>query len=324
MTTTIGNFFVEGKLGRGSFGTVCKGTHITTGVEVAIKVSTQPDDESLMIEAKIYESLAGGVSIPKLYEHGEHNGQYFMAMELLGPSLTKVFNALDFRPSTIAIIAEKIISCLEYVHSWGIVHQDIKPSNILIGRERSTVYLADFGLASAWKDVHSSEEVNDDDFAFIGSTTWASTRAHLGLKQLRRDDMESFGYSLAYFFLGSLPWRSEAIYTISEEDHYQIYKAKRTFIRDEQAHLPYQLAEYLKRCSSGGIRGASAGQAPDYCFLRGLFVELLLSEIDWSFDWTLEWDASSVDFSNVDDHDLDDWDELDAEDTGEVESNSAQ
>jgi len=314
MTSTISNFVVGDELGRGSFGSVCKGKHITTGVEVAIKLSTQPGDESVMIEAEIYTLLAGVTGTPKLHEHGLRDGQYFMAMELLGPSLTKVFNVLDFRPTTIAIIAEKIISYLEYVHSRGIVHQDIKPSNILVGREQGTVYLADFGLATVWLDVHAWEDVDEDEFAFVGSPTWASKRAHWGLKQLRRDDMESLGYSLAHFFLGQLPWRFEAKFATSEEDHRQIFKAKQAFIRDEHPHLPYQLVEYLKCCSRGGIRGGSASQAPDYSFLRGLFMELLLSEIDWSFDWTLEWDACSVDFSDVDEYEWDDWDDWDEQD----------
>merc|ERR1712032_55252 len=98
-------------------------------------------------------------------------------------------------------------------------------------------------------------------------------------------------------------------------------RRKKTFVRDAHPHLPYQLVEYLNFCSRGGPRSGLAAQAPDYGFLRGLFMELLLSEIDWTFDWTLDWEASSVDFSNVDECEWDDWhdwDERDVEETGEV------
>jgi len=239
-------------------------------------------------EAMAYEILAGGIGIPKLHEHGKHSDQYFIAIDLLGPSLTKVFKVVDFSIGTISIIAEKMLSCLEYVHSQGIIHQDVKPSNILLGLEPGVIYLADFGLAACWGQEHYPSE-----FEFSGSPNWASIRAHEGDGRMApSDDLESLGYSLAHFVLGELPWRAQAMMTVSEDDHWNLRQVKAKFIRkaNENDALPKQIVGYLQYCRKRCCH-------PNYDYLRALWSLIGFEGED--FEWTFEWDEVDIDASSV-------------------------
>lgn len=286
--TNIGSCVLTDPIGRGSFGTVFKGVHVTTGSEIAVKLESCPCIGSVENEAMCYQILAGGIGIPKLHDHGKHNDQHFIAIDLLGPSLTKVFRVVDFSIGTISIIAEKMVSCLEYVHSKGIIHQDVKPGNMLLGREPGVVCLADFGLAACW-----SQEDDPLEFEFMGSPTWASTRAHQGDVMLApSDDLESLGYSLAHFVLGELPWRAQARMTVSEDDHSKLRRTKAMFIRKahENLDLPKQLVEYIQYCRSRCYH-------PNYDYIRALWslIGFEGEEFGWIFEWDkIDFDASSA------------------------------
>lgn len=286
--TTIGSFVLADRIGRGGFGTVFKGTHVTTGSEVAVKLESCLGTGTLENEAVVYEHLAGGIGIPKLHGHGKHNDQHFIAIDLLGPSLTKVFRVVDFSIGTISIVAENMVSCLEYVHSKGIVHRDVKPSNMLLGKESGAFYLADFGLAACWWHEHNPLE-----FEFMGSPNWASTRAHQGDEMMvPSDDLESLGYSLAHFVLGELPWRAQAMMTVSEDDHWNLRRKKTLFIRQahENVDLPYQLVAYLQYCQRRCCH-------PNYDYIRALWS--LIGFEGEEFDWTFEWDDVECDASSA-------------------------
>merc|ERR1712032_640004 len=249
-----------------------KGTHIQTGSEVAIKLeSFKVMPPALHVESLIYQELAGGPGIPKWHEYGMKGKYNFMAIELLGPSLRKAFSTCDakFSMSAICVIAEQMITCLEHVHSKGILHRDIKPNNICLGRgtRASQTYLVDFGSVGV---------LGLDNSGFCGTRTWASIRAHDELPQSQRDDLESLGYTIAYLMLGSLPWEYQ-------DDHDDIADMKRDLLRGDNLAIPSELLTYLKYC-----RRLKFGQEPDYDYLRGLFMELLFHE-GVHFDWAVGW-----------------------------------
>jgi vaccinia related kinase len=102
------------------------------------------------------------------------------------------------------------IDVLEYIHSNGYVHNDVKAQNLLLGRGRSKecdVYLVDFGLASKFLrggDAHV-EYKPDPRFAHDGTGEYASRDAHIGARS-RRSDLEVLGYNLVHWMSGTLPW----------------------------------------------------------------------------------------------------------------------
>ncbi len=120
------------------------------------------------------------------------------------------------------MLADQMISRIEFVHNRAFVHRDIKPDNFLmgIGRHCNKLYIIDYGLAKRYNCARTGRHISYRFVAFIdlikffredknltGTARYASINAHLGIEQSRRDDMESLGYVLMYFNRGSLPWQ---------------------------------------------------------------------------------------------------------------------
>mmetsp|Transcript_55959 Transcript_55959/g.175314 ORF Transcript_55959/g.175314 Transcript_55959/m.175314 type:complete len:622 (+) Transcript_55959:157-2022(+) len=148
------NYAVGRKLGRGSFGTIYSVVDHESGEELAVKVEKRKMRHSMLEqEAKVIKLLEGAEGIPRLHYFAMENDNTVMVIELLGPSLEDLFCSRDrrFSVKTIAMIAEQVITRLEWVHSNSYVHRDIKPENVLLETEDPaclTVKLADFGIAA--------------------------------------------------------------------------------------------------------------------------------------------------------------------------------
>eukprot|EP01022_Parablepharisma_sp_SALTPOND_P026378 TRINITY_DN630_c0_g1_i1.p2 TRINITY_DN630_c0_g1~~TRINITY_DN630_c0_g1_i1.p2 ORF type:complete len:194 (-),score=15.49 TRINITY_DN630_c0_g1_i1:634-1215(-) len=139
---------------------------------------------------------------------GEYN---VLVMELLGKSMARLLKAFSYKFSLITVLmfAIQAIDRLEYVHSKGYVHRDIKPQNFAIGHRHKSniIYLLDYGLAKIYRDAVTKKHIAYKDIGgLIGTAKYASFNAHNGFEQSRRDDLESLGYLLVYFFRGTLPW----------------------------------------------------------------------------------------------------------------------
>ncbi|KAL7672301.1 hypothetical protein ACOME3_007190 [Neoechinorhynchus agilis] len=145
------------KIGSGSFGSVFKGKDTQTNEDVAMKLeSVNLQIPYLAHEYKVYGCLQGGQGIPSLLWYGAEGDYTVLVTDLLGPNLEELFNycGRKFSLKTVLMLADQMIDRIEYVHSCGYIHRDIKPDNFVMGANTlgNIVYLVDFGLAKKYSE----------------------------------------------------------------------------------------------------------------------------------------------------------------------------
>ncbi|GAA5879815.1 hypothetical protein JCM3774_001391 [Rhodotorula dairenensis] len=287
-----GKYRIGKKIGSGSFGDIYLGVNIISGEEVAIKLeSVKAKHPQLEYEAKVYKTLAGGVGVPFVRWFGVECDYNAMVLDLLGPSLEDLFNFCNrkFSLKTTLLLADQLISRIEYIHSRNFIHRDIKPDNFLmgIGKRGNQVNVIDFGLAKKYRDpkthLHIPYRENKN---LTGTARYTSINTHLGVEQSRRDDMESLGYVLMYFLRGSLPWQGLKAAT-KKQKYDRIMEKKMTTPTEYLCRgFPNEFAIYLNYC-----RSLRFDDKPDYSYLRKLFRDLFVREgfqYDYVFDWSVQ------------------------------------
>lgn len=292
MELRVGNKYRLGrKIGSGSFGDIYLGTNISTVEEVAIKLEcVKTKHPQLHIEAKFYKMMQGGVGIPTIKWCGTEGDYNVLVMELLGPSLEDLFNFCNrkFSIKTVLLLADQMISRIEYVHCKNFIHRDIKPDNFLmgLGKKGSLVYIIDFGLAKKYRDPRTHQHIPyRENKNLTGTARYASINTHLGIEQSRRDDLESLGYVLMYFNLGSLPWQGLKAATKKQKYERISEKKMSTPIEILCKGFPSEFSTYLNNC-----RSLRFDDKPDYSYLRQLFRNLFHCQgyvYDYIFDWNL-------------------------------------
>jgi len=286
-----GKYRLGKKIGSGSFGDIYLGTTVTTGEEVAIKLeSVKSRHPQLLYESKIYRILSGGVGIPNLNWYGVEGDYNVMVIELLGPSLEDLFMfcSRKFSLKTVVMLADQLLSRIEYIHSRSFLHRDIKPDNFLIGLNKRSnhVYVIDFGLAKKYRDPKTMQHIPYvDKKNLTGTARYASINTHCGIEQSRRDDLESLGYVLMYFNRGSLPWSGLKAATKKQKYEKIMEKKISTPIDVLCRGYPQEFATFLNY-----TRGLRFEDKPDYSYLRKLFSAIVAKEgivFDYMFDWTM-------------------------------------
>jgi len=284
-------FRVGPKVGSGSFGEIYAGTNVHTGEDVAIKLEPiKSKHPQLLYESKIYRVLQGGYGIPGVKWFGTEGDYNVLVIDLLGPSLEDLFNFCGKRFSlkTTLMIADQMISRLEFMHSRSYIHRDVKPDNFLIGAgsRKHIVHVIDFGLAKKYQDPRNGRHIPYiEGKNLTGTARYASINTHLGLEQSRRDDMESLGFVLMYFLRGSLPWQGLKANTKKQKYHRILERKQATHPDLLCRGYPSEFKDYFVHCTSLGFE-----DRPDYRYLKRIFKDLFERqgfEDDGIFDWDI-------------------------------------
>ncbi|XP_047962799.1 casein kinase I-like isoform X2 [Salvia hispanica] len=287
------------KIGSGAFGEIYLGTNVKTNLEVAIKLeSVKREHLQLLREVKMYKLLGRGCKpindlsgIPMVEWFGFEGGYNVLVIDLLGQSLEDLFSFCSKKLSlkTVLMLADQMITRLEFIHSRGILHQDVKPENFLmgLGRRASQVYAIDFGLAKMYRDSshrHIPFRSRGSEH-LTGTVRYASLNTHEGYEQSRRDDLESLGFALMYFLKGSLPWQGLKARTRLEKHNKIKEKKVSTSVESLCCGYPTEFASYFHHC-----RSLRFDEKPNYAYLRKNFRDLFNREgfqLDHVYDWTI-------------------------------------
>ena len=197
-------------VGKGGYGCVYNATYKNNSVIVKSSLTAEKN-KSILGEyeyLKLFKNC-NFRGIPKVEQSFVDNGKQCFMMEKLGTDLEQLRNKTTekkFSLKTTVRIALQVLQILKSVHSLGILHLDIKPDNLMTGRnDPNTIYLIDFGLAKRYikDDEHIPRE-------FIGvckgTDSFNSLNALKGKSLSRRDDLESLAYTLIKLRTGKLPW----------------------------------------------------------------------------------------------------------------------
>lgn len=217
----VGPYKIVKQLGQGGMATVYKGYHAQLDRHVAIKVlhQTFQTDENFLArfrrEAKIIARLDHPNIVP-VYDFNEHKGQPYLVMKFVeGKTLKNVIDR-DFPPQRLFDILSSIASALTYAHETGVLHRDIKPTNILIDQDMRP-YITDFGLARL---AQASQSTLSQDM-LMGTPHYISPEQAKGSEDLGPGtDIYSFGVILYEIAVGQVPFSGNTPYAIVHDHIY--------------------------------------------------------------------------------------------------------
>jgi len=290
-----GRYRLGRKIGGGSFGDIYLATDIHTGDEVAVKLEhTKTKHPQLHVECKFYKVMQGGVGIPFVKYYGAEGEYNVMVMELLGPSLEDLFNFCNRKLSlkTVLLLADQLISRIEFIHGKNFIHRDMKPDNFLmgLGKKGNLVYVIDFGLAKKFRDQRTHQHIPyRENKNLTGTARYTSINTHLGIEQSRRDDMEALGYILIYFLQGTLPWQGLRAKTKAQKYEKISEKKLSTPVEELCKGAPAEFATYQNY-----VRSLRFEEKPDYAYLRQL-IRNLFHRQGFSYDYVFDWNTKKND-----------------------------
>mmetsp|Transcript_79147 Transcript_79147/g.223790 ORF Transcript_79147/g.223790 Transcript_79147/m.223790 type:complete len:665 (-) Transcript_79147:81-2075(-) len=292
----VGTYRICRSIGSGSKAVCFLAESTADSKKAAVKWPVQDAElralEDIMARQSLARQSHPGLGLPQLLEIGEYQGQKYVATELLGSSLCKVFQRLEGQTTErkwtlLSVLGRLVVRNLRSLHTCGLVHCDISPENIVLGPAKPSVahgptwiapYFVDFGHAQRFPG--GAKLAGDK-----GSLEWSSIRSALGGEPLPMDDLQALGWVLVNGLFGTLPWVRwlqwaykdwESRWT-REQVVRQVQRAKSRLLESgwvaagwpRGAKVPEELDLFLHACwcKDGETEGRGAMRAPDYSAL---------------------------------------------------------
>ncbi|RMG14117.1 MAG: serine/threonine protein kinase [Planctomycetota bacterium] len=209
----LGDFELERKIGQGGMGEVWLARQVSLDRPVAVKVlprslATQENFiERFQREAKAAASLVHP-NVIQIYAYGIDEGTPYFAMEYVeGEDLQQRMRRAPLEWGEIVDIMVGVSSALQAAHSKGLIHRDVKPSNIMIDKT-GLVKVMDFGLAKATGGGSESKSLTSAGL-IMGTPNYLSPEQGRGDPLDGRSDLYSLGIVLYELLTGSLPFRAD-------------------------------------------------------------------------------------------------------------------
>lgn len=244
----LGDFQILREVGRGGMGAVFEATQISLGRRVALKVLkfggvSDPDAvERFQREAETIAKLHHTNIVP-IFAVGCERGVNYYAMQFIeGESLAEVFakrkKSLDY--SQVAEWGLQAAEALAHAHRRGVIHRDVKPSNLILDREKR-LWLTDFGLARRTGDVTLSLTGT-----LLGTPRYMSPEqaAATHKKVDHRSDIFSLGTTLYELLVGSPAFPGDSPHDVIQK----IISTEPVPIRQALPQIPRDLETIIHKC----------------------------------------------------------------------------
>jgi serine/threonine protein kinase len=210
----FGNVTIVKEIGRGAMGIVLLGFQKSLKRQVAVKILPKalhhlPSALDLFRDEAETVAVLSHPNIIPIFEMGENERCFFQVMQYIeGENLRSLIKGRLNHPlpskrllplHETATILCTVLDALGYAHNEGVVHQDVKPSNIIIDNRQRRPYLMDFGIARVFIAEYKSEG------KVVGSPLYMSPEQAMGIDTDGRSDIYSLGIILFEMLAGTVP-----------------------------------------------------------------------------------------------------------------------
>ncbi|MPZ73092.1 MAG: protein kinase [Nitriliruptorales bacterium] len=208
-THIAGRYRVDARLGGGGMADVFAAYDEVLHRPVAVKILRGIDDpvaarrfaEEIRLTARVNHP-----NIVRLFNAGEHDGSPYLVLErVTGGTLAGEMAAGTIDPRRLAVIGEQVASALSHSHAAGIIHRDVKPTNVLLAGD-GNVRLADFGIAITATATRLTLAGS-----VAGSAGYVSPEQVLGSGAGPASDVYSLGLVLLECLVGAPPWSGTTV-----------------------------------------------------------------------------------------------------------------
>ena len=268
------------RLGSGGMADVYLATDELLGRQVAIKILSDryARDDGFVERFRREASAAAGLNHPNIvavYDRGEAEGTYYIAMEFLdGPTLKQEITERAPLPEAEAIgWATQALDALDFAHRRGVIHRDVKPHNMVL-TDDNRLKVTDFGIARA-QNTQEMTEVG----SIVGTAQYLSPEQARGQAVGPQSDLYSMGIVLYEMLTGELPFTGDGAVDIAMKqvsDQPPSLRSRNRLVTPELEQVVMRalakdpalrhssaraMADELRRVSRGGAVSADTQQA---------------------------------------------------------------
>lgn len=267
VTLLAGRYEVGAELGAGGYSRVLRAHDRRLGRDVAVKLLDVGTGDPSARERFLREALIGGrINHPNavtVFDTGDDGGTLYITMELVeGEDLARRLRRVGSLPPDEAVaIAAQVLAVLEVAHDHGIIHRDVKPSNILMQSD-GTARLADFGIARPLGELTSGLTKTGQ---IIGTAKYLSPEQAAGAPLTPATDLYSTGVVLYEMLVGDVPFDGDHAVAIALAHQQQDVPS----VRGRAPHVDGDLAAVVERSLSKDASARYAGAASMRAALSG-------------------------------------------------------
>lgn len=219
---TISHYRISEKLGEGGMGVVYRAEDLTLGRPVALKFismafGSEPTSKHRFVQEARASATLNHPNIATVYEFAESDEHSFIAMEYIeGQTLHELIDERSFSVEEVVTIGEQIGSALVHAHARGVIHRDLKSSNVMLDAE-GRAKVMDFGLAK----IQESSFITQAGTA-MGTAAFMAPEQFEGGEPSPQTDLFAIGVILYHLATGRLPFDhphyAAVMYSVLHED----------------------------------------------------------------------------------------------------------